>query len=219
MRKKTNWFIFVTIMPGKKSEQTRQFIIEKAAALFNTKGYHGTSMADIMAATGLTKGGIYGNFKIDSQDKKGVKEEIALAAFEYAVQEVNHHVRRRTGVIDHSLDKLKAVVYFYKERILNPPIEGGCPILNSSTEADDNLPVLRDRVLEELRTWHSKIVYTLHKGIERGEVRSDVAADDFATLFIGSLEGGIMMARIYKDVKPFEIMARQLTQQIDNLRR
>ena len=209
MRKKTNWFIFVTVMPGKKSEQTRQFIIEKAAALFNTKGYHGTSMADIMAATGLTKGGIYGNFKIDSQDKKGVKEEFALAAFEYAVQEVNHHVRRRTGVIDHSLDKLKAVVYFYKERILNPPIEGGCPILNSSTEADDNLPVLRDRVLEELRTWHSKIVYTLHKGFERGEARSDVAADDFATLFIGSLEGGIMMALIYKDVKPFQIIERQ----------
>ena len=46
-----------------KSKETRKLIIEKAAILFNQKGFHGTSMADIMDATELTKGGIYGNFK------------------------------------------------------------------------------------------------------------------------------------------------------------
>ncbi len=202
----------------KKSEKTRQYIIEKAAALFNTKGFHGTSMADIMEVTGLTKGGIYGNFKLDGKDKKGVKEEIALAAFEHAVAVVNQQVGLRTRVIDHSLDKLKAVVYFYKERILNPPVEGGCPILNSSTEADDNLPIFRDRVLTEINLWHSKIVYTLNKGIERAEVKPDIDAEEFATLFIGILEGGIMLARIQKQVKPFEIMAKQLVKQIEELR-
>ena len=202
----------------KKSEKTRQYIIEKAAVLFNTKGFHGTSMADIMEATGLTKGGIYGNFKLNGKNKKGVKEEIALAAFEHAVEVVNQQVRSRTRVIENSLDKLKAVVYFYKERILNPPIDGGCPILNSSIEADDNHPVLRDRVLAEIRLWHSKIVYTLQKGIEKKEVREDIDPDEFATLFIGSIEGGIMMARIHKDVVPFEVMARQLVRRIDELK-
>ena len=57
-----------------KSERTRQFIIERSAALFNRKGYAGTSLNDIIEVTGLSKGGIYGNFK------KG-KEEIAVAAF------------------------------------------------------------------------------------------------------------------------------------------
>ena len=94
----------------KKSEKTRQFIVEKAAALFNTKGFYGTSMADIMEVTGLTKGGIYGNFKTDGADKKGVKEEIALAAFEHAVEVVKRTVGLRTRVIEDSLDKLKAVV-------------------------------------------------------------------------------------------------------------
>jgi len=96
-----------------KSEETRRHIIEKAAVLFNQKGFHGTSIRDIMDATGLTKGGIYGNFKKEGADKKGVKEEIALAAFKYAVAAVGNEIRTRTSVIDNSIDKLKTVVYFY----------------------------------------------------------------------------------------------------------
>lgn len=46
-----------------KAERTKQFIIEKTAPIFNAKGYMGTSMNDIMNATGLTKGSIYGNFE------------------------------------------------------------------------------------------------------------------------------------------------------------
>ena len=59
-----------------KSAQTKQFIIEKAAPIFNKKGFAATSMNDILEATGLAKGGVYGNFTS--------KEEIALLAFEYA---------------------------------------------------------------------------------------------------------------------------------------
>jgi len=46
-----------------KAEQTRRMIIEKAAPIFNKKGYLGTSISDLTKSTGLTKGAIYGNFK------------------------------------------------------------------------------------------------------------------------------------------------------------
>ena len=133
-----------------KAEKTRKFIIEKAAELFNQKGYAGTSMSDIMEATGLTKGGIYGNFKRNGKDKKGVKDEIAIAAFEHAVKKVTYQVGDRTRVIDNTIDKLKTVIYFYKERVLNPPVEGGCPIQNTAVEADDNNPILKEKVLEAI---------------------------------------------------------------------
>lgn len=41
-----------------KAEKTRNFIVEKTAPIFNMKGYAGTSLNDITAATGLTKGSI-----------------------------------------------------------------------------------------------------------------------------------------------------------------
>ncbi len=201
-----------------KSEKTRQFIIDKAADLFNQKGYNGTTLQDIMDATGLTKGGIYGNFKRDGLDKKGIKEEIAVAAFDHAVSRVYAAVGERTGVIENSLDKLKAVVYFYRERVLSPPVEGGCPIQNTAIESDDAHPVLRKKVLAALDDWKRRIIRTLEKGIENGEVKPGVNLEDFATLFIGNLEGGIMLARVQRSPQPFEVMSRQLLAMIDDLR-
>ncbi len=45
-----------------QSEQTINLIIEAAARLFVTKGYHGTSIAAIAEATNLTKGALYSHF-------------------------------------------------------------------------------------------------------------------------------------------------------------
>ncbi len=194
-----------------KAERTRNMIIEKSAVLFNQKGYSGTSMKDIMEATGLSKGGLYGNFSS--------KEEVAVAAFEKAVETVDDQVRIRTKVVENTLDKLKAVVYFYKERILDPPVEGGCPIQNTSVEADDSNPALRKRVMAVMDDWRERIVYTLHKGMKRGEVRMDVDATEFAIRFIGTLEGGILMAQLYKDVRYFDVLARQLISMIEELRK
>ena len=203
----------------KKSEKTRRLIVEKSASLFNQKGFAGTSMQDIMAATGLTKGGIYGNFKKEGGDKKGVKEEIALAAFQFAVEVVNEEVRKRTFVIENSIDKLKAVVYFYKERIMNPPVEGGCPLLNTSIDADATNPALQKRVLKSMEYWQYRIIKTLEKGKKEGEVKKEINAEDFATLFIGTLEGGILMSRIFKDNHHFDLMANQLIKLIDELKK
>lgn len=194
----------------KKSEKTRNLIIDNASRLFNQKGFAGTSMSDIMEATGLKKGGIYGHFKS--------KDEIAVAAFEHSVQKVLKEVGKRTRVVENTIDKLKTVVYFYKERILDPPVEGGCPIQNTAVEADDNNPILQEKVLQEMEHWHARMVHTIHKGIKKGEIRIDVDADEFATLFIGTLEGGILMSRIYKEMKPFDVLAKHLIKMIEELK-
>ena len=193
-----------------KAEKTRRHIVEKSATLFNQHGFAGTSMQDIMEATLLSKGALYGHF--DN------KESIAVAAFQRAVELVYEEVSQRTRVIDHTLDKLKAVVYFYKERILDPPVEGGCPIQNSSVDASERHPALRKQVVEAMDNWQDRIVYTLQKGMRKGEVRMDLDARQFAIRFIGTLEGGILLAQLYEDVQYFDAMAQQLLAMIESIR-
>lgn len=192
-----------------KAERTRKLIITEAARIFNQKGYAGTSMNDIMKATGLSKGGLYGNF--------GNKEQIAVAAFEHAVGLVTEEVRERTRISKHPVDKLKAVVSFYRERILDPPVEGGCPIQNTSIDADDNNPVLREHVITAVDQWKSRMVYVLEKGKSLNQVKGEIDSEKFATQFIGTLEGGIMLAQLYKDVHYFDTMAEVLLQMIESL--
>jgi len=45
-----------------KGEQTRKKIVEAAAPIFNQHGYEGSSLNNLMEATGLKKGGIYRHF-------------------------------------------------------------------------------------------------------------------------------------------------------------
>lgn len=194
----------------KKSTLTKQVVIEKSAILFNQKGFTGTSMQDIMAATGLSKGAIYGHFN--------TKEDIALAAFDEAVASVWKEIKLRTNVIDNSLDKLKAVVYFYKERILNPPVEGGCPIQNTAVDTDDGNPVLRGKVKSTITLWQKNIIKNLHQGMKRGDVRLDVNAADFAIQFVAILEGGILLSNLFKDMQYFDVVAKQLIILIEDLR-
>jgi TetR/AcrR family transcriptional regulator, transcriptional repressor for nem operon len=59
-----------------KGEETRHRIVAEAAAMFNKNGFEGSSLSELMKATGLEKGGIYRHFSS--------KEELAAEAFEYA---------------------------------------------------------------------------------------------------------------------------------------
>ena len=193
-----------------KAEQTRLHIIDKAARIFNQKGYMGTSMYDIVEATGLSKGGVYGNFKN--------KEAIALAAFDHAVETVWQQVRERTSQVDNYLDKLIEVVAFYKERVLNPPIEGGCPIQNRAAEVGEHLPELKKKVVVVMDLWIASIVKTLEKGKSKGHVIPDVDSKVFAIQFIATLEGGIMLSQLYDDVYYYEQNAKQLKAMIASIR-
>lgn len=117
-----------------KGDQTRERIIANAAELSNQRGLKGTSMADLMEATGLEKGGIYRHFPS--------KEAVAAEAFDYASEGAFQERVRDLGGIPGSVDRLKHVANFVERRSSVP---GGCPLLNTVVEADDGNPVLRER--------------------------------------------------------------------------
>ncbi|MEZ4948804.1 MAG: TetR/AcrR family transcriptional regulator [Saprospiraceae bacterium] len=193
----------------KKADQTRQMIVSKAAVLFNRQGVSGTSMSDIMEVTGLTKGGLYGNFKS--------KEELAEAAFEYAVNQVWDEISLRTKEIERVPDKLKAVVYFYKEHALSPPIEGGCPLLNAGAEFDYNHPTLLPKVKSSMEKWHQRLIKSLEKGIERKELKAELDKEQFASVFIACIEGGLLLSQVQKSKEAFSRIANHLIQQIESI--
>lgn len=173
----------------KKSARTRRFIIEKAAPIFNKKGYSGTSMFDLTEATGLTKGGIYGNFEN--------KDEIAAAAFEYNSRHILDQIKVIVLSQKSSRDKLFAITGFYRQYLYEPELSGGCPLLNTAVEADDMYPNLRERVLRSLDYIRRSFIYIINEGIEQGEFNENVNPGHYATVFLGLIEGGIMQMKIY----------------------
>src|SRR6218665_3256375 len=127
-----------------KAEKTREYIIEKAAPIFNMKGYAGTSLQDLTRATGLTKGSIYGNFKN--------KDEVAVAVYEHSITLLDQRISAFLEPRHSMLDKLLGIADYYRQNWKQIFERGGCPVQNASVEADDNLGVLKKPVQNSIKS-------------------------------------------------------------------
>jgi AcrR family transcriptional regulator len=190
-----------------KAEKTKAFIIAKAAPLFNKKGYAGTTMSDIMKATGLAKGGLYGNFES--------KDEIAALAFEYSYnllkEDIGQKVRtRKTGV-----EKLYTIFQYYKNYTITPSIEGGCPLMNTAVDADDAYPFLKKKARLALQEMLGSLQHFIKRAIEEGSFRSDLNVKKEAELIFAQIEGGIMMAKVLDDVTVLNRLLENLKHRVE----
>ena len=170
-----------------KAEKTRQFIIEKAAPVFNMKGYAGTSLSDMTEATGLTKGSIYGNF--------ADKDEVALACFDYSQKMVQDVIRKEMEQYPSYRDKLLVYVEVYSNTGKYPLPAGGCPVLNTTVDSDDTHPGLRARVGAALIQWKERMTSIIEGGKTTGEFKATVNAEQTALTIIALLEGLIVVAK------------------------
>src|ERR1700753_1549945 len=123
-----------------KGERSRQKIVESASRLFNQKGFTGCSMGDIVAASGLEKGTLYGHFS--------TKEELALLAFDSAWRDTSNKRLRNVDAVSNAVGNLKLHIDNY---VNTPSFPGGCPLLNFAVDADDGNLALRTRVRKALK--------------------------------------------------------------------
>jgi AcrR family transcriptional regulator len=174
-----------------KGERTRQLIVERAMPVFNTRGYFGASLSDLIRETGLEKGGIYNHF--DS------KEAIALAAFDYAVGLIAERFGEALEGKERALDRLVAIVGVFRDLADDEPLVGGCPVLNTAIEADDAHPALRGRAQAAMTGWQKLIGANVKRGVVAGELRPDADPRTVATIVTASLEGAVMLTKLYGD--------------------
>ncbi|WP_297337932.1 TetR/AcrR family transcriptional regulator [Algoriphagus sp.] len=189
-----------------KAENTRRLIIEKTSPIFNTKGYAGTSIQDIMGVTGFSKGCIYGNFEN--------KDEVALAAFDYNHNKVNEHMKSRILATENSIERLLVYPHTYRNFFRYPYLQAGCPILNTATEADDTHPALRKKAESALDFWRTSIENQIKRGIARKEIGPDTDPTETAVVMISMIEGAFMQAKVLKRTKELTLAMDYLEKMI-----
>jgi TetR/AcrR family transcriptional repressor of nem operon len=170
-----------------KGERTRQKIVETAAVLFNQKGFTGCSMGDIVAASGLEKGTLYGHFS--------TKEELALLAFDYAWKDTSDKRLRNVETVSNAVEKLRLHIDNY---VNTPSFPGGCPLLNFAVDADDGNLALRTRVRKALKGWEDFLAKIVEDGQSAGEINPEIEPHSVANLLISILEGATVVGRINK---------------------
>jgi AcrR family transcriptional regulator len=193
-----------------KGERTRQRIVELAAPIFNRQGYVGASMRDLTNATGLEKGGIYNHF--------GSKEQLALEAYDFAMERVTGALARSQDGATDAPDRLVRMIRAFAKTARQPAIDGGCPIMNTAIEADDTHPELRARARESMTQWHRLVGRIVKDGKAEGTLRTDIDPYALASTITGALEGALMLARLYDDPAHMDRVVDHLLAHVETLR-
>ncbi|MBE8724435.1 TetR/AcrR family transcriptional regulator [Flavobacterium hungaricum] len=189
-----------------KAEKTKQFILETAVPLYNEKGISGVNIDDVLEASKLTKGCLYGHFES--------KEDLSEQVVELALKMITEKIRNAV----YSGKTIKAKIFAFLDFYKNPIetfISGGCPIFNTAVEADDNYPVIKEKVAKVFKNGQQELTALLQEGINNGEFSAKLDPAVFAFKLVASVEGGIVMCRVMNTAKPMQGLIKSLKSELE----
>ena len=173
---------------------TKDQILDVASRLISVKGYHCTSLDDVLRESDVGKGNFYYYFKS--------KEELGYAILDRIVQ---GFIERTLGpsLGDPSLSPLERIHRFF-DRILESQRQrncvGGCPMGNLAAELSDVHEGFRQRLAEVFTLWRESLSRALSQAQARGELSDRAEPARVAHFVVAALEGAILMTKVTKDI-------------------
>ena len=195
-----------------KGTQTRRNIIEHSLQLFSVKGYYNTSISDILDATGLTKGGLYGHF--------ASKEEIWCAVYDEAVSIWKGIVFK--GIRNNS-DPLRRIEKFIENDIQDylgtDVFDGGCFFLNMLVELSGQSASMSKQILRGFVRLSGLLRSWLQEAHLKGLLQDNLDHQETANFIIISLNGAAALYISSRDRSILEQTVRQLRLHINQLKK
>ena len=189
---------------------TRARIVGAAMELFWEKGYGSTSIADILGRAGVNSGSLYYYFP--------GKQDLLVAVLETYRDGIGPMLLEPAweGVED-GIERVFALLAKYRELIVATDCLYGCPIGSLALELHEPDPAVRERMAENFTAWTRAVTNCLESADPPLPASVDRAA--LAEFALHVMEGGVMLARTYRDVAYFDRAVAQLRRHIELLGR
>jgi AcrR family transcriptional regulator len=182
----------------------RARLLDAAARLFQTRGYHATGMRDVMEATGVSSGALHHHFP--------TKDSLALAVITDRVAPVVRETWITPVLVTPSMSK--AINQIFTEIIEGIEQRGsvaGCPLNNLAMELSFSSAQFRAPLQSIFREWQSTLAECV--GRTRGGARLDRAKRAAAAAFIiATYSGAMNLAKATQSASPLRLAAATLTQ-------
>jgi len=192
-------------------QETRRNVVEKSLQIFSVKGFHNTSVSDIMAATGLTKGGLYAHF--DS------KEALWHAAYERALEIWKGIVFEGVRKISDPLDRIaRTIENDLRDYVCGGVFEGGCFFFNMLVELSGQSPAMSGRILGGYMQFADLLASWLEEAKSGGGLRPGVRIREVADFIVTSVNGAAALYAATRDERFPRAIERQLDAYLQTLR-
>ncbi len=174
---------------------SRTRLLDATTALLADRGYHGTGMKDILAASGAVAGSLYHHFP-------GGKDELAAACVRRAAEDVAARIEHALA----SRPPAEAVDVFYAASaatLRESAFRNGCPVGTPAAETTTLAEPMTSAVCEAFAGWEAAIARGL---LAHGWSEAD--ARGTASLLLSLYEGALLIARAEHSTAPLEAAAR-----------
>jgi AcrR family transcriptional regulator len=189
---------------------TRGRIVEAAMELFWLKGYGSTSIADILSRSQVNSGSLYYFFP--------GKQDLLIAVLE------TYRDGIRTALlepawdgVDDPVERVFALLNRYRRALIETDCTYGCPIGSLTLELHEPDPPVRELLAANFRGWVDAVEACFIEARDRFPQGTDFGA--LAELALNVMEGGVMQARTFRDIGPFDRAVGQFRAHLNALTR
>lgn len=193
-------------MPRTKSasgQDTKQRIEAAALEQFQVKGYHGTSVQDLVNAANAPKGTFYNHF--------ASKEALAAdtvrrysSAWNLAALGDTSSGTPRERLDRHLMGLIRSGRTMAADR--------GCLVANFAGELPAHSTSAADAVADHLTAWVSTLAAVIDEAQRAGEISTSIPAADLAEFIVNAWEGGAVKAKATASAHPIAVFERTVGQ-------
>jgi len=197
---------------GIKGIKTRQQIVTKSLQLFSVKGYFNTSISDILGATYLTKGGLYGHF--------GSKEDIWKAVYDEAVLIWRGIVFKGVRKTANPLERIeKTIENALRDYLGGNVFEGGCFFANMLVELSGQSASMSKQVLRGFVRFSRLFRSWLEEADRKGLVKKGLNFKEIAEFIVIAINGAVTLYSAGRDPDIWKQTINQLHFFINQLKK
>ena len=181
-----------------KGARTRARIVEEAAALIHERGVAGTTLDDVKAAAEVSGSQMYHYFP----DKNDLVQAVIDYQADTIVKRNRHALSSANGV-----EAWRRMVITAARRT---QAKGGCQLGSLGSQLAESDAEARALIAAGFGQWAAAISDGLRSPHAEGELPSDIDPDDLATTLLATLQGGLLLAQVQRDIHPFETAVNTL---------
>jgi TetR/AcrR family transcriptional repressor of nem operon len=188
--------------------RTKERIIETARTLFHVRGFHATSLADILDKAAVNAGSLYYFFKS--------KDDLLLAVLDAYVELLGPAVMAPAFArTDDPIERIFRVLAGYRRMLIKSGCTLGCPIGNLALELADAGPAVHKKIALNFANWCRAIEQCLDAAAHR--LPTDLDRARLSRFVLTVMEGGIMQARGHRSIRPYDEAVAQLRDYFNRL--
>jgi TetR/AcrR family transcriptional repressor of lmrAB and yxaGH operons len=182
---------------------TRQRMLDTAADLFHSQGYHATGLTQLITAGGAPKGSLYFHFP-------GGKEQLAAEAVRLSSERTGALLEAILRDAPDAVTAIDRTVEALASFLSESDFQRGCPLATVALDAAAESEPIREACAAGYSSWHEVLAAYLAR-----QQLSAERSDELATVVLAAIEGGLLLSRTRRDLAPLRAVATHLHATLD----